>query len=80
MGGGVRGGVRRGCGRDDGAAVLLVAGVGLGSLAWVASLATGVAVARRAAGERAIRTADVIAGLGLLGFGGVIAYGTLEGD
>jgi hypothetical protein len=37
-------------------------------------------VARRAAGERAIRTADAIAGLGLLGFGGVIAYGTLEGD
>jgi len=62
------------------AAVLLVTGVGLGSLAWVASLATAVAVARRAAGERATRTADAIAGIGLLGFGGVLAYGALEGD
>ena len=49
-------------------------------IAWVASLATAVAVARRAAGERAIRTADAIAGIGLLGFGGVLAYGALEGD
>ena len=62
------------------AAVLLVAGVGLGSLAWVTSLAAGVAVARRAAGDRVMRTADLIAGLALLGFGGVLAVGTLEGD
>ena len=37
-------------------------------------------MARRAAGERAIRAADAIAGIGLLGFGGLLAYGTLEGD
>jgi len=69
-----------GAAETTGAAVLLVAGVGLGSLAWVTALATGVAVARRAAGDNALRTADAIAGIGLLGFGGVLAYGTLEGD
>ena len=65
---------------STGGAVLLVAGVGLGSLVWVTVLATGVAVARRAAGERALRTADAIAGVGLLGFGGVLAYGAVRGD
>jgi putative LysE/RhtB family amino acid efflux pump len=65
---------------SPGGAVLLVAGVGLGSLAWVTVLATGVAVARRAAGERALRTADAIAGVGLLGFGGALAYGAVRGD
>jgi putative LysE/RhtB family amino acid efflux pump len=69
-----------GAAETTGAAVLLVGGVGLGSLAWVTSLALAVAVARRAAGDNALRTADAIAGLGLLGFGGVLAYGTLEGD
>ena len=61
-----------------GGALLLVLGVGLGSLAWVTALATAVAVGRRAAGERALRTADTVAGLGLIGFGGVLAYRTLS--
>ena len=62
---------------DSGAgAVLLVAGVGLGSLAWVTALATVVALVRRAAGDRALRTADAIAGAGLLGFGAALAYGS----
>lgn len=63
-----------------GGAVVLVAGVALGSLAWVTVLATVVAVVRRAAGERAIRTADAIAGIGLLGFGGALAYGAVRSD
>jgi putative LysE/RhtB family amino acid efflux pump len=63
-----------------GGAVALVAGVALGSLAWVTVLATVVAVVRRGAGERAIRTADAIAGVGLLGFGGALAYGSVRGD
>ncbi len=63
-----------GTGRSAGAAALLVAGVALGSASWVTTLATGVAIARRAAGPRAIRVADSIAGLGLLGFGGALAY------
>jgi putative LysE/RhtB family amino acid efflux pump len=65
---------------SSGGAVALVAGVALGSLAWVTLLATGVAVVRRATGERALRTADAIAGAGLLGFGGALAYGTLHSD
>lgn len=67
-----------GAGRSAGAAVLLVTGVALGSATWVTLLASGTAVARRAAGPRAIRIADGIAGLGLLGFGGALAYGAVH--
>lgn len=60
-----------------GGAVLLVVGAGLGSLAWVVALATATAVARRRIGERAVRVADAVAGLGLIGFGGALAYTSL---
>ena len=59
-------------------AVLLVAGVGLGSLVWVGALATGTAIARRKVGERAIRVADSFAGMGMIGFGGALGYTTLN--
>jgi putative LysE/RhtB family amino acid efflux pump len=59
----------------SGGPVLLVAGVGLGSLCWVSLLATGTAAARRSVGPRAIRIADVVAGAGLIGFGCVLAAG-----
>jgi putative LysE/RhtB family amino acid efflux pump len=52
----------------------LATGVLLGSLAWVTLLASAVAIARRGLGERAIRVADGVAGLCLLGFGGALAY------
>jgi len=65
---------------SSGGAVALVAGVALGSLAWVTVLATVVAVARRAAGERAMCVADVIAGAGLIGFGCALAYGSLRAE
>jgi putative LysE/RhtB family amino acid efflux pump len=55
-------------------ALLLVAGVGAGSLSWTTSLASGTAVARRAVGARAVRAADTLAGLGLIGFGGALAW------
>jgi putative LysE/RhtB family amino acid efflux pump len=55
-------------------AVLLVAGVGAGSLVWVSALATGTALARRAVGDRATRLADMFAGLAMIGFGGGLAY------
>jgi len=63
--------------RTTGAAVLLVAGVAIGSLTWVTMLATGVARARRSVGRRAIRVTDGVAGTGLIGFGGALAYTTL---
>ena len=56
-----------------GGAALLVAGVGLGSLAWVCLLATGTAGAGRALGPKAIRAADGIAAAGLLAFGVALA-------
>jgi putative LysE/RhtB family amino acid efflux pump len=62
----------------DTSAVPLVAGVGLGSLAWVSTLALVTAVVRKAVGVRSIRIADGIAGLGLVGFGGVLGYRTLH--
>ena len=65
---------------SSGGAVLLVIGVGIGSIGWTTALASGTAVARRAIGERAIRVADAVAGVGLIGFGGVLAYNaTREG-
>jgi putative LysE/RhtB family amino acid efflux pump len=64
-----------GAGAAD-APVLLVTGVGTGSLCWVTLLAGATATARRAAGARAIRIADMIAGAGLIAFGCVLAAGT----
>ena len=61
-----------GAGAAD-APALLVTGVGVGSLCWVTLLATGTAAARRAVGDRAVRIADVIAGVGLIVFGCALA-------
>jgi putative LysE/RhtB family amino acid efflux pump len=61
----------------DGAS-LLVAGVAAGSAAWFALLSGGIALVRRAVGRQAMRVADAVAGLGLLAFGGALAYGAVE--
>jgi putative LysE/RhtB family amino acid efflux pump len=60
-----------------GSAVLLVTGVAVGSLTWVTLLANGVALAGRSVSKRALRVTDGVAGSGLMGFGGVLAYTTL---
>jgi putative LysE/RhtB family amino acid efflux pump len=65
-----------GAAKTTGEALMLVFGAGIGSLTWVSILASAVAIARRALGPRAIRFADVLAGLGLIGFGGALAYTT----
>jgi putative LysE/RhtB family amino acid efflux pump len=67
-----------GTGRSPSAAALVVAGVTVGSATWVGMLASATAIVRRAVGARAIRAADAIAGLGLLGFGGALAYGAVH--
>ena len=59
-------------------AALLLAGIGLGSLTCMSLLAGGVAVARRWVGPRMLRTVDVIAGAGILAFGGLLAFRTLR--
>jgi putative LysE/RhtB family amino acid efflux pump len=55
-------------------AVLLVAGVGLGSATWDVTLATATALVGRFVGERFLRAIDLVAGIALLVFGGVLAY------
>lgn len=40
--------------------------------------ATGTALAHRRIGDRAVRVADAVAGLGLVGFGGALAVTTLN--
>ncbi|HEX5619349.1 MAG TPA: LysE family transporter [Solirubrobacteraceae bacterium] len=59
-------------------AALLLAGVGLGSLTCMSLLAGGVSVARRWIGPRVLRAVDGIAGAGILGFGGLLAFRTLR--
>ena len=59
-------------------AVPLVVGVGLGSLAWVTTLALLTALCARRSAYAPIRVADGIAGLGLIGFGAVLGYRTVH--
>jgi putative LysE/RhtB family amino acid efflux pump len=61
-----------------GGAALLLAGVGLGSLTWMTILAGGVSLARRRVGPRLLRAVDGVAGAGVLGFGGLLAFRTLR--
>ena len=66
-------------GAAEGTAVIaLLAGVGLGSLAWMVFPTSGVSLAGRFVGDRLLRTVDSLAGVGLIGFGGLLAYRTLR--
>ena len=56
----------------------LLVGVGMGSLAWMVIMTSAVAAVRRAVGVRGNRVADVIAGLGMLGFAGALGYRTVH--
>lgn len=53
-------------------AIVLLAGVGVGSITWFALLTAMVSVARRRVGERLLRAVDAGAGIGILGFAGVL--------
>jgi len=50
----------------------LVAGIGIGSISWFTILACGVGLARKHVGERFLRAVDIVAGAGLLLFGGLL--------
>ena len=63
---------------STGSAVLFVAGVGVGSMAWVTVLAVGVASARQRVGPRLLKTLDAGAGTAIVGFGGLLAWRTLH--
>jgi threonine/homoserine/homoserine lactone efflux protein len=57
-----------------GHAVELLVGVALGTLTWYCGFSTAVALARKRAGDRLVRAVDVASGVGLVAFGGVLAY------
>ncbi len=61
-----------------GSTVGLLAGVGLGSMAWFALLAVGLRLVGRRTGEGGLRAVDAAAGLGLVGFGGLLAVRTIQ--
>jgi putative LysE/RhtB family amino acid efflux pump len=63
-------------GRTTAGAVLLLAGIGLGTASWFTVLSTGMTLVRRLAGRRVHQAIDVIAGLGLIGFGILLAWHT----
>ncbi len=65
---------------SDGESVLLIAGVGTGSLTWCSALACAVAAARRYVGPRILRAVDGGAGIAIAGFGGLLAWRTLRDD
>jgi putative LysE/RhtB family amino acid efflux pump len=50
-------------------AVLLLAGIGLGTASWFTVLSTAMALVRRLAGRRVHQAVNAISGLGLLAFG-----------
>jgi putative LysE/RhtB family amino acid efflux pump len=56
----------------------MLAGIGVGSFAWFATLSVGMAALRRRLGDRGLRAADALAGLGLLGFAGVLGWRTVH--
>jgi putative LysE/RhtB family amino acid efflux pump len=56
----------------------MLAGVGIGSLAWFLVLSGGLALARRRVGPRLMRAVEAASGLGLLAFAGVLGYRTLR--
>ena len=56
----------------------MLAGVGIGSLAWFTCLALVMSRLGRRLGDPALRLADALAGLGLVTFGGVLAARTVR--
>jgi putative LysE/RhtB family amino acid efflux pump len=59
------------------AAVALLAGIGLGSLAWFALLSSAVSFGRRWLRPPVLRGVDACAGVGLSAFGGLLGYRAL---
>lgn len=61
-------------------ASLLVLGVGLGSLVWCTGLALGASALVRRWGDRWVRGLEVVAGVGLVGFGAALGVRSLGQD
>jgi putative LysE/RhtB family amino acid efflux pump len=67
-----------GAATSAGATVVLLLGVGLGSAAWYAVLIGVLVLARRRVGTRSLVAVDAIAGVSLLGFGGLLAWRAVD--
>jgi threonine/homoserine/homoserine lactone efflux protein len=63
-----------------GGTVLMLLGVACGTATWFSGLCLVLWVVRRRVGTRALRGVDVIAGSGLVAFGGVLGWQTLSDD
>jgi putative LysE/RhtB family amino acid efflux pump len=58
----------------------LVAGVAIGTFAWFLALSLGLSLARQRVGPRLLVVVDVVSGLILLVFAGLLAYRTMSAD
>lgn len=63
-----------------GAAGLFVAGIAIGTFSWFTILSSAVSLLRARIGPRLMRTVDVLAGIGLIGFGGRLGWRGLTAD
>ena len=60
------------------AGAALLAGIAVGTLAWYCGFSAAVALARRRLGDTLLVAVDLVAGLGMVAFGGLLGYRTLE--
>ena len=58
--------------------VLLLIGIGVGSMAWFCLLSLGMRLLGRRIGDPGLRLADAAAGLGMVGYGGLLGLRTLH--
>ncbi len=58
----------------------LVAGVAAGTFIWFLALSVGLSLARQRAGPGLLVVVDVVSGVLLLGFAGLLAYRTVNGE
>jgi putative LysE/RhtB family amino acid efflux pump len=59
-------------------AVVLVAGVGIGTATWFTFLSGTLAVARRRVGPRLVAGVDLVSGIAILGFAGLLGWRTVN--
>jgi threonine/homoserine/homoserine lactone efflux protein len=65
---------------DPASALALLSGVTLGTLGWYCGFAALVALASARVGPRLLQLSDLAIGSGLVLFGGLLGYRTLEHD
>ena len=63
-----------------GSGAVFVVGVGFGTLTWFTLLSAVLAVGRRRVGERLLAVVDVVVGVALLAFAGLLAWRTVADD